>query len=108
MIQKRMGRLFVILFLGLLGVQLTGLSCLNDFPQDKPLSISATAHRSGADGINEDGQLGEDSCPCHLTFASVVNVPASAQGPIHPLAVVTPPVWRPLLGSFLFHPPKVL
>ena len=106
MVQNRLDKVFVILFLGLFWVQLSGLSCLNDFSQGESLSIDSSVHRSIADSINEVNGPGEDSCPCHLTFTPFVSILASTQGPIHPLAVVTPPVWRSLLSSFLFHPPK--
>src|SRR5215472_11528434 len=108
MVRKRMGRWVVIFFLGLLGVQLTGLSCLNDFPLANSLRLSEDAHRAGAIAINEVSQFGEDSCPCHLTFASFMSAPVSAQGPVHPLAIVSPPIWKPLLDSFQFRPPKAL
>jgi hypothetical protein len=108
MVQNRLGKVCVILFLGLLGVQLSGLSCLYDFSQGESLSTELSIHRSVADKINGLNQPGEDSCPCHLIFASVMSVPTSARGPIHSIAVIAPPVSRPLLSSFLFHPPKGL
>lgn len=107
MVQGRMGRLSVVLFIGLLGAQLTGLSCLEDFPQGVHLSVSSYSYGLVADDTDEVGQSGKDGCPCHLTFAPFTSVPAYAQGPMHPLTVVTPPVWRPWLVSFLFHPPNV-
>lgn len=108
MVQNRLGKACVILFLGLLWVQLSGLSCLYDFSQGESLSTEPTIYRSVADNINGLNQSTEDNCPCHLTFASVMSVPASARGPIHSIAVIPPPLSRPLLSSFLFHPPKVL
>ena len=98
----------LILFLVLLGAQLTGLSCLNDVPSADPLRISELAYVSGAMATNDGGPFAEDSCPCHLTFASVRDASVVSQGPFHPLAVGPVLVWNPLLAAFLFHPPNVL
>ncbi len=70
MISKPFTRLVVIGWILLLGVQLTGLSCLDEWRGLAPHASPTLSNRSPAEPVNL-GQPNEDGCLCHLAFLSV-------------------------------------
>ena len=64
----RVGQLIVIGLIGLLGIQLTGLSCLHDefdVAMANSVEILSPSSNEGSDASNES----RDACPCHFTIA---------------------------------------
>src|SRR2546425_5529766 len=68
MFQKPTKQLILIGLGGLLAIQLTGLSCLNDWQQGDALNGAHAQYRAtqGTDGPDLPAA---DGCPCHLTFS---------------------------------------
>jgi hypothetical protein len=77
MIQKRRTRLAVVLLILLLGVQLTGLSCLDEWS----LPSMGGGIASYVDSSHDAAVAEADSCPCHLTFTSIPYIALFASCP---------------------------
>lgn len=98
------GQLVIIGLIGLLSLQLTGLSCLHEWfviaMPDKVQVISASSHE-GTDASQE--RL--DACPCHVSIAQgeslLLPVAFQQMGniPHIPVDYVAPMI------ALLFHPP---
>ena len=107
MVQRHARQVLVIGLILLLGAQLTGLSCLEEW-QIAFLAgnLAETPQITGvATGL---GELADDGCPCHMAFVSMVSC---ASQPSHPVSLIAPgvPVTAPLVPPFLpFHPPLSL
>ena len=98
------GQLIVIGLIGLLSLQLTGLSCLHDrfdiVTPDRAQVIS-TSSQEGSEASQDD----RDACPCHVTIAQ-------GEGLLLPVAVehigtishLPADYISPMIAS-LFHPP---
>lgn len=86
---------FVGLFLLLLCIQLSGLSCLEEWTVPSP-----------ADAVSQSSAL-NDECPCHFTFVSSpsINVRSSSLA----TRAVTPPFMTYAFDSrvLLFRPPAL-
>lgn len=101
--QSRMSRVLLLGLTVLLFAQLTGLSCLNDVravPVEEGSSISCSL--AGDQGVDAD------RCPCHLTFASSVQLYAPESLPFRPLSLQVPIVRIPLMLAAVFHPPALI
>jgi hypothetical protein len=107
MVCRQVSHLLVVGLIVLLGAQLTGLSCLQEWRLaflaggafDTP-QITGVAMGAGA--------LADDGCPCHMAFVSIL---PSAHQVSHPVALIDlgVPVTAPLISPFsLFHPPLSL
>ena len=104
MIQKRKTRLVVILLILLLGVQLTGLSCLDEWS----LPSVGGGIASYVDSSHDADVAERDSFPCHLTFTSIPHIALFASCPsvlsdlpdTETLLLVDP--------ALPFHPPLVV
>jgi len=107
MVHRQITRLFLCGLILLLGVQLTGVSCLGDW-QDLllvPGHQIQSQVRSEAPG---DAGLVDDGCPCHLALMSG---PGSAYEVSAPPALLDlgAPVTNPSAHTFLlFRPPLSL
>jgi len=104
MMQKHTGQRLVIGLILLLGVQLTGLSCLEEW-RIAPLAGSVCDTPQITDVTMGSGALAEDGCPCHMVF---VSIPSGVPQPSHPVSFIARgiPVISPLVSPFLlFHPP---
>src|SRR5215831_8873295 len=107
MMLRRVSQLLVIGLILLLGVQLTGLSC----PEDWRIAVSAgslldTHQITGV--ATEPGELADDGCPCHMVFVSTLS---AASQPSHSVSLMKPgvPGTSPLMPPLLpFHPPPSL
>ena len=103
MIQKRGTRLVVIVLILLLGVQLTGLSCLDEWS----LPFVGGGIASYVDSSHDADVAEADSCPCHLTFTSIPHVALFTSCPS---VLSNPPDAETLLlvdPALPFHPPLV-
>lgn len=101
MLASRPRHLLLIGLVLLLGIQLTGLTCLDEWQVG---SIAAQAEIAN-DSPCPDAQVLDDGCPCHGVFQSVsLRVP----GMLSPVAYEvssSPTLYLPTLVVFLFHPP---
>lgn len=107
MVHRRISRLFLSGLILLLGVQLTGLSCLGDW-QDLLLVPGHQIQCQVRSGTPGAAGLGDDGCPCHLALMSVPGSAYEVSAPPSLLdlgAPVTNPSAHPLL---LFRPPLSL
>ena len=100
----RVGRLIVIGLIGLLGIQLTGLSCLQDgfdvTMPDKVQVISTSSHEG-----EEASQDSRDACPCHVTIAQGESLlfPEAFEH-TRTISHIPSSYISPMIAS-LFHPP---
>lgn len=107
MMLRHAGQLLVIGLILLLGVQLTGLSCLEEW-RIASLAGSVFETPQITDVTVGPGVLAEDGCPCHMAFISVLS---GVSQPSHPVSLIEPgvPETSPLMPPFLpFHPPLSL
>lgn len=101
---RHASQLFVIGLILLLGAQLTGFSCLDEW--QLAFSTGSVVDTPQIAGIAPGS--GDDGCPCHLAF---VSIPSGTHQVSHPVALNDPavPVMAPLVPPFsLFHPPLSL
>lgn len=102
MMRRETSKLVLVGMALLLTIQLTGLSCFNDWGLASlvaPHSIQIT--NNGNTGV----ALGEDACPCHLAFVSVPSCGPEVSYPVshaEPRVSKICPVPSP---SLPFHPP---
>jgi hypothetical protein len=61
-------------------VQLSGLSCLNEWRQDAVAPVIGVLQKTTSDRAANSVTY-EDRCPCHLAFLSVPLSPSRIQGP---------------------------
>src|SRR5215467_6799249 len=107
MIVRHTSRLLAIGLIMLLGVQLTGLSCLGDW-RIAALAGSLLETHQITGLATGPGELADDGCPCHMVF---VSIHSGASQPSYPVSLVEPgvPETSPLMPPFLpFHPPPSL
>ena len=105
--QRHTSQRLVIGLILLLGVQLTGLSCLEEW-RIAPLAGSVFDTPQITDVTMGSGAIAEDGCPCHMVF---VSIPSAVSQPSHPVSLIEPgvPGTPPLMPPFvLFHPPLSL
>ena len=107
MMQKQTSQRLVIGLILLLGVQLTGLSCLEEW---RVASLAGNVFDTPqiTDVTMGSGLLAEDGCPCHMVF---VSIQSGASQPSHPVSFIarSAPVISPPVPPFLpFHPPLSL
>src|SRR5262245_46463679 len=79
-------QLLIIGLILLLGVQLTGLSCLGEWPIAESAGSLLDAHQITGDAPESEG-LADDGCPCHMVFVSILS---SASQPSHPVSLIAP------------------
>jgi len=107
MMQRHTSQQLVIGLILLLGVQLTGLSCLEEW-RIASLAGSVFDTPQITDVTMGSGALAEDGCPCHMVF---VSIPSGVPQPSHPVSFIARgiPVISPLVSPFLlFRPPLSL
>jgi hypothetical protein len=107
MIHRQASQLLVIGLILLLGVQLTGLSCLKEWRiASLAGSLFDTPQITGV--ATGPGELADDGCPCHKVFVPILS---GASQPSHPVSLNERgvPLTSPLVPPFLpFHPPLSL
>ena len=105
--QRHTSQRLVIGLILLLGAQLTGLSCLEDWRIASPTGSALNAPQI-TDVAMAPGELADDGCPCHMVFVSILS---EASQPSHPVSLVDlrGPGMSPRVPPFLpFHPPLSL
>ena len=100
MLDTRHRNLLIMGLILLLGVQLTGLTCLGEW-QTEPVSVAAMADQASSpdDGVTDDG------CPCHIVFQSVSLAVPETLSPYRDDVSSSPTLYVPTFVVFLFHPP---
>ena len=102
----RSTRVYLNLVLGLtilLGVQLTGLPCL----QDTATTLPGFVNHDTSSGVHQN-QVETDACPCHLQFVSTNGDLPQLEAPASPLAPRIPPLYAALVAAPLFRPPATV
>ena len=102
MLDTRHRNLLIMGLILLLGVQLTGLTCLGEWQVGPDAALTATAshYTSPDDGVTDD-----DGCPCHVVFQSVSLAAPEIPSPITDDVSLSPTLHVPTFVVFLFHPP---
>lgn len=104
MLKGRIGNLLLIGLVFLLGVQLTGLTCLGEW-QD---IAAATVVEAMDLSPSPDGTVTDDGCPCHFVFQSV-SLPAPANlSPLTDDLIFSSTLYVPTFVVVLFHPPALI
>lgn len=93
--------MFLIGLVLLLGVQLTGLSCLGEW-QGAILSTQAELVDSSP---SPEGNVSDHGCPCHFVFQSVFLPFPEILSPRTDNVSSNPMLYVPTFVVFLFHPP---
>ena len=107
MILRQASQLLVIGLILLLGVQLTGLSCMEEWRIAETAGSLLDSHQITGVATGP-GELADDGCPCHMVFVSIL---FGASQPSHPVSLIEPGVHEtyPFMPPFLpFHPPLSL
>ena len=86
-------RTAVVLFLLLLTIQLTGLSCLDEWTLESQNVLA------------QGGSYIDDDCPCHFTFVSSISAPVQRSSRVTRLTTYQPPSHTLEAQFFLFRPP---
>lgn len=101
MLESRCSNLLLIGLVLLLGIQLTGLTCLDEW-QVGPTAAHAEI---ADDSPSPDAPVLDDGCPCHVVFQSVsIPVPENLCPFTYDVGSGPTP-YVPTLVVFLFHPP---
>jgi hypothetical protein len=106
-VSKRFSTWFLTGLILLLGIQLTGLSCLNEWQSVSPLS-PPTLSDLHATGIGDPEERTDDGCPCHLAFVSVLSAAPEVACPVILIDLGNPTTWALGNPSLPFHPPLSL
>src|SRR5437016_6736383 len=85
MMQRYTSQRLVIGLILLLGVQLTGLSCLEEEWRIASLAGNVFDAPQITDVTMGSGAIAEDGCPCHRMF---VSIPSAVSQPSHPVSVI--------------------
>lgn len=97
-------QLVIIGLIGLLSLQLTGLSCLHEWfvvaVPDRVQVISASSHEG-----TEATQERLDACPCHAAIAQGEGLPPSEAFHLTGTIFHTPVDYVSPMIALLFHPP---
>ena len=103
MIQYRFHRTATFVLMGLLLLQLTGLTCLTDrVPDTNQASVYSQEHTNALGSIT---YTDHDACPCHLLFSAAVPTSHETVDRVRSASAVTK-VFSPFLFTFdLFRPP---
>lgn len=107
MVQGPISRLCALGLILLLGVQLTGLSCLNEWAMVSSAG-NLVVHGQVSGPAAETGQSGDDGCPCHLAFMSVLSKTFQVSCPVDLIGPDAPAAYAPAHPSLPFHPPLTL
>lgn len=90
----------------LLAVQLTGLTCVDDW-HDAAFSLHSADHHYAVGTQSDHATPVEDGCPCHLSFVSMPRNAHSVESPAVPLNGNEPLTFPYTDLSVPFHPPLV-
>lgn len=100
-------RLLVAGLILLLGIQLTGLSCLDEW-RITSLVVNFATHTAVSGAADGTNQWGDDGCPCHLAFMSMLSNAGEVSCPINLIDPGVPATCALAHPSLPFHPPLTL
>ena len=103
MLKGRSGNLLLMGLVLLLGVQLTGLTCLGEWQGGSAAGFVQALDLSPS----PDGSVTDNGCPCHVTFQTVSLSPSSVVSPFTSILPETPTLFVSTFIHFLFHPPAL-
>lgn len=104
MLKGRKENVLLVGLVLLLGVQLTGLTCLGERQIGSTVSfVEALDFSPSSDGVATD-----DGCPCHVLFQSVSPPAPDIISPFADDAILNSRLYVPTFVKFLFHPPLSL
>ena len=101
MLQLRHSTLLLIGLVLLLGVQLTGLTCLDEWQG----AIHSTQAEIVDNSPSPEGNVLDHGCPCHFVFQSVLLAVPEILSIRTDDVNSTPSLYVPTFVVFLFHPP---
>jgi len=103
-IHQRTRQLLLLGLIMLLGIQLTGLDCLDEWSLAPAAnsSVLQVQPSAGSDGVEND------ACPCHLNFVSIPSTVLSGSSPSALLVATGPAASPPVDLASPFHPPRSL
>ena len=104
---KRLSNLFLTGLILLLGIQLTGLSCLYEWQSMSSVASLALSNQH-ATGVADPGERTDDGCPCHVAFVSVLSAAPELACPVTSIDLRAPATWALGNPSLPFHPPLSL
>ncbi len=107
MARKPVSNLFLIGLILLLEIQLTGLSCLNEWQSLSPVA-SPTLSNQHPTRAGDFGERTDDGCPCHLAFVSYLSAAPAVCCPISLTDMDVPTTWLDGDPVLPFHPPLSL
>jgi len=104
MTRRKFHQMATFMLMGLLFLQLTGLTCLGEGVADSAqASVYSEDHtRSTVDRAVDADQ---DGCPCHLLFSAVEPVSHEAMYRVNLAPAITPLFYTPLFPFNLLRPP---
>ena len=102
MLESRCTNLLLLVLVFLLGVQLTGLTCLGEWPLGPAAALVETTNNSSAP---DESATADDGCPCHFVFQSGSLAAPEILSPLAEDESLNPPLYVPTFVVFLFHPP---
>lgn len=100
-------KLFMTGFVLLLAIQLTGLSCLDEW-RSFPSHASPTLSNQSRTQTVGMSQTGDDTCPCHLAFMSTPKADPERCSLASLLDIGAPTTVAPGPTSLPFRPPLTL
>lgn len=101
MLKPRHSTLLLIGLVLLLGVQLTGLTCLGEWQG----AIHSAQAEIVSDSPSPEGNVLNHGCPCHFVFQSVFLPLPEILSPPTDKVSSSPMLYVPTFVVFLFHPP---
>lgn len=104
MLKGRNSNLLLIGLILLLGVQLTGLTCLGEWQVGSATAFVETTDLSPS----PDGAVTDDGCPCHILFQSVFPPAPDIISPFADDVILNSTLFVPTFFKLPFHPPLSL
>jgi hypothetical protein len=101
MLERRYSNLLLIGLVLLLGVQLTGLTCLGEWQ----VAIHSAQAELVSDSPSPEGNVLDQGCPCHFVFQSVFFPLPEILSPRTDKVSSNPTLYVPAFAVSLFHPP---
>ena len=104
LLKRHKEKLLLVGLVLLLGVQLTGLTCLGEWHV-----VPATALVEATDlSPSPDGAVTDDGCPCHFVFQSVSLLGPEILFPLTDDLIFSSRLYVPAFLVTLFHPPILI
>jgi len=101
-VKRQLSHVLLIGLVLLLGVQLTGLTCLGEW---QGTILSTQAELVDSSPLSPEGNVSNHGCPCHFVFQSVFLPLPEVLSPRADNVSSSPTLYVPTFVVFLFHPP---